>query len=118
VVGRDVKPTDKRVYSMLAKLLSQDYIYEGTIGGVLEKIDKKFYDFDGVYPSEAVAVAMYYDAVEQRAVDFYIDSFPEDRNLLMFDSTMERCVEILETYDHQFPELVTNLSEALNLEIR
>lgn len=118
VVGRNVEAGDKRVYSMLAKLLSQDYIYEGTIAAVLQKIDKKFYDFDGVYPSESVAAAMYFDAVEQRAVDFYIDSFPEDINLLRFDSTMERCIEILETYDSHFPGLVTNLTEALNLEIR
>jgi hypothetical protein len=118
VVDRDVRPTDKRVYSLLGKILQQDYLYEGTIGLALEKIDKKFYDFDGVYPSEAVAANMYFDAVEKNAIDYYIDSFPEDRNLLMFDSTMERCVEILDSYDAQFPELITNLTEALNLEIR
>lgn len=117
-VGRDVRATDKRVYSLLGKLISLDYLYEGTLSAVLEKIDKKFYDIDGVYPDEAVAVNIYYDTVEKNAVDFYIDSFPEDKNLLMFDSTMERCVEILETYDDQFPELITHLSEALNLEIR
>lgn len=118
VVGRDVKPTDRRVYSMLGKILAQDYLYEGTIGLCLEKLDKKFYDFDGVYPSEAVAANMYFDAVEKNAIDYYIDSFPEDRNLLQFDSTMEKCVEILDNYDEQFPELITHLTEALNLEIR
>lgn len=117
-VGRDVRPTDKRVYSLLGKMLAQDYLYEGTIGLKLEQIDKKFYDFDGVYPSEAVAVNMYFDAVEKNAIDYYIDSFPEDRNLLMFDSTMERCVEILDSYDDKYPELIANLTEALNLEIR
>lgn len=118
MVGRDVKPTDKRIYNMLGKILAQDYLYEGTIGLILEKLDKKFYDVDGVYPTEAVAVNMYFDAVEQRAVDFYIDSFPEDRNLVFFDSSMEKCIDILDTYDTMFPELITNLTEALNLEIR
>jgi hypothetical protein len=60
----------------------------------------------------------YYDAVEKKALDFYMDVFSDDFNLRGFNSTMELCVELLEFYEEEFPELVTNLTEALTLEIK
>lgn len=118
VVG-SVNKSSTRVYSMLARIIAQDPSYEGSIGSILEKIDDQFYDFDGIIASKAEAASTYFEDIERNALDFYIDAFPEDRNLLAFEGTMEECVEILERcHDTRFPELVTHLSEALTLEIR
>ena len=110
--------TDPRIYSMLTKLLSLDYLYEGTLSAVLKKLDHEFYT-DGINQYASYHVQTYYDSVETRAVEFYIDSFPEDcSKLLFFNSVMENCIEILETYENDYPELVSSLTEALSLEIK
>jgi len=112
--------TDPRVYSMLTKLLSMDFIYEGTLSSIMKKLNNEF------FPEEEETTAyrtsyqlhLYCDAIETRATEFYIDSFPEDcQKLLNFDATMQKCVEILETYDDEYPELVSHLTESLNLEL-
>jgi len=113
--------TDPRVYTMLSKLLSMDFLYEGTLSTVMRKLDNEFFpdpetdvEYGGLYP-----LHLFCDAVELKATEYYIDSFPEDSHrLLNFEATMEKCVEILETYDDDYPELVTHLTEALNLEIK
>lgn len=112
--------TDPRIYTMLGKLLSLDFLYEGTLASIMKKLDAEFYDYDeNLGPKDTYKPHAYYDAIETRATEFYIDAFPEDcSKLLFFEQTMERCVEILESFDNDYPELVINLSEVLNLEIR
>jgi hypothetical protein len=112
--------TDPRVYTMLGKLLSLDFLYEGTLSNVIKKLDNEFFSLEGDLDRHAsYELHLYCDAIETRATEFYIDAFPEDcQKLLFFDSTMERCIEILETYEDEYPELITNLTEALNLEIQ
>lgn len=106
---------DPHIYSMLTKLLSLDPLYEGTLGGVLKKLNEDFYSTEGA-PSGAI---IYFDSLVIRSVDFYIEAFPEDTiKMLNFDTIMEKCVEILETYESQFPELIPELKEALSIEIR
>lgn len=111
---------DINIYSMLTKLVSLDPLYEGTLGGVLKKLDAELYpsmDYGKDDPSNHPCV--YYDAVMARASDFYTDAFPEDlMNLTNFNSTMEKAVVLLETYETQFPELIANLKEVLTLEIK
>jgi hypothetical protein len=112
---------DPKIYSMLSKLIALDPLYEGTLGGLLKKLDTDFYpltDYSGdrVHGSSPSA---YYDAIMTKAVDFYIDAFPEDTiKLTDFEATMQKCISLLETYEDQFPELVANLTETINLELK
>jgi membrane-associated HD superfamily phosphohydrolase len=122
LVGRNAPmKSDPKVRDMLAKLVSMDLLYEGTLGGALKKMSSEFYPAEEEYPThkDPFAPHVYYDAVEKRALDFYMSSFPEDVTYLKFFSeTMQNCIEILEFYEEDFPELVANLTEAINLEIR
>jgi len=113
--------TDPRVYTLLAKLLSLDFLYEGTLSNLMKKLDNEFFPIEEDYVSRKAPYQLHFycDAIETRAVEFYIDSFPEDcQKLMFFDSIMEKCVEILETYENDYPELVSHLTEAINLEIK
>jgi len=113
--------TDPRVYTMLSKLLSLDFLYEGTLSNVVKKMDNEFFPIEEDYSTQRAPyqLHLYCDAIETRAVEFYIDSFPEDcQKLLNFEATMQKCVEILETYDDECPELVSHLTESLNLELK
>lgn len=111
--------TDPRVYTMLAKLLSLDFLYEGTLSSVIKTMDHEFFPDEDDCAFPPYQMHLYCDAIETRATEFYIDSFPEDcHKLMFFDSTMEKCVEILETYENEYPELISNLTEAINLEIK
>lgn len=117
MVGGNIKSIESRVYNMLSKIIAQDESYEGTIGAILEKLDGRFYSFEGVYPAEAEMLELYLDDVEKNILDYYISAFPEDTRLLALDSTMERCTEILEkSHGARFPEIVTLLCEALIIE--
>lgn len=122
VVDRAGLRTDPRVYTMLGKLLSLDFLYEGTLSTVIKRLDNEFFPEVFDYSNAAhqpFALHRYCDHIETRAVEFYIDSFPEDcHKLMFFDATMEKCVEILETYENDYPELITHLTEALNLELK
>lgn len=120
VVERAVR-TDPRVYTMLSKLLSLDFLYEGTLSRVIEKLDNGFFPQDESFTTLRAPYELhqYCDQIETRATEFYIDAFPEDcHKLVFFDSIMERCIEILESYEDEYPELISNLTEALNLEIK
>lgn len=118
VDGRLGLVADRRVYSMLGKLLAQDHLYEGTITHILRKMDNEFYNENGLDPEQSVVSALYYDAVERKATDYYISAFPEDHNLKYFDSVMEKCISILDTYKEDYSLLVHELQECLNLEIQ
>lgn len=115
--------TDPRVYTMLTKILSLDFLYEGTLSSVIKRLDSEFFpdenDYSAQYSVGPYAFNMYCDSIERRAVEFYIDAFPEDcEKLLFIDAVMAKCVEILESYEDEYPELISNLTEALNLEIK
>lgn len=122
VVDRSIGgKADPRVHSMLTKLVSLDFLYEGSLRAILGKLNAEFYPGEEEYPTtrDPFGPHVYYDAVEKRAIDFYMSAFPEDViNLKYFDRAMEQAVEMLELYEDDFPELVHNLAEAINLEIR
>lgn len=118
VVARNLKPIDQKVYKMLSKILSQDPTYNGTVISILEQLDSKFYDFEGMLPSQSEVASMYFGMVEDSAIDFYFKLFPEDHSLMKFDSVMEDCVKILKNYRLRFPDLVDELINALNIEIK
>jgi hypothetical protein len=113
--------TDPKVHSLLTKLVSMDPLYEGSLHKALTNLNRDLYPGDEEYHTvarDAMLPQYYYDAVEKKALDFYMDVFSDDFNLRGFNSTMELCVELLEFYEEEFPELVTNLTEALTLEIK
>jgi len=110
---------DSRIFAMLSKLLALDFIYEGNLENIVKRLYDKFYmpNSEGEIPNK-YAISPYLDDIERRSIDFYTDSFPEDRDLIFFDQIMERCANIMDLYMDDFPELASNLSEALNLTIQ
>lgn len=116
--GRVGLVASRIVYSMLGKLLAQDFLYEGTLTHILRKMDNEFYDETGLDPMQSVSATIYFENVERRATEFYIDSFPEDQKMEGFDETMQKCIEVLETYADDYPFFIKELRESLNLELR
>lgn len=111
--------TDPRVHSMLSKLIAVDFLYEGSLQKILKKMNEEFYpEVENVVARDSYAPHLYYDAIEARAIDFYMDSFPEDFNLLGFNKAMEDAVDLLELYEDDYPELVSNLRDSISLEIK
>jgi hypothetical protein len=101
---------DKRVYEFLVKLLTLDPSEKSQLSEVLKFLDKAL--------QTTKDVENYAMEIEKKAVEYYIDSFPEDQKLVGFDSVMEDCQEILEAgYLEEYPELVAEFSAALNLVI-
>lgn len=110
--------TDPRVYSMLIKLLNLDFLCEGTsLETTLNRLESQLYPLAEEMGMATPDPNAYMDELEGRAVDFYIDSFPEDQHLVGFDDTMDRCIEIVEFYQDKFPNLVGGITDSLNLTI-
>lgn len=107
---------DVKVYTMLAKLLKLDPKHNGTLKSVLDRLEDQFYPPYGV-PVSNFSAEMYTEQVAKRSVEFYMDAFPDDFNLKKFNVTMEQCNEILDTFANEYPGLIHDLTEALNLEI-
>lgn len=109
--------TDPRVYSMLSKLLRLDFVYEGgSLESVIRELDEKFYGSERGMMSMTIK-NKYLDDLEKQAVSYYVDSFPEDQGVVGFNYCMDRCVELVEFYEDLYPEMVTDLAEALNISI-
>jgi hypothetical protein len=118
--GGKVGRSDPRVYSMLTKLLALDPLYEGGLHSILKKFNEEFYpgEEDYIKARDPFGPHLYYDTIEKRCLDFYMDHFPEDMNLREFSPVLEICTTMLEFYEEEFPELVSNLVESLSLEIK
>lgn len=107
---KDKGRVDGRTYSMLSKLLKLDPLYEGTLMKALSMISEEFCG-----AVQTTDPNYYFDLLDKRSVTFYLDSFPEDINLLGFDKVMEDCTEILTLHEDQFPKLIPTLITALKV---
>lgn len=104
--------TTARISSMLSKLLSLDYLNEDGLGVVIKRLNGTLYGKNPVSP------AAFFDTILKKSTEFYLDTFKEDYDYKFFDETMESCISILEVYEDTYPELIIDLSEALNITLK
>lgn len=108
-----IERSDQRIYSMLTTLISLDVTNTQYLTTILDKLNKDFYGRE----EKPVDANLYYDMVEDRVMEFYMNSFPEDLNLRQFNGVMQACISILETHEDKYPELIANLTDVINLAI-
>lgn len=112
--GHMVVGETSRITNMLCKLIMLDHLYEGTLKNALAHVNKEYFDKDGVKSDMSYEAAMYFDAIEKRASEFYIEAFPEDQRLQIFNGVIDRACEVLGMYEEDFPLVVEEITEGLN----
>jgi proteasome lid subunit RPN8/RPN11 len=111
--GKQLKepPLSKPVYSFLIKLLALDYLNESSLTNTIIALNEKLNTLSEFYS--------FSDQLSKRVVDFYINSFPEDMNLEQFEKVIQEASSALEKgYIKKYPELIEELVEILNFEIK
>lgn len=103
-----ISSIDPDVYSMMVKWLSQDFVMEDTLPKVMESIS-------GSTVAE-VDMQMYLEHVMENIEDYYMDAYPNDIELHMFEKTVDKIVEALKCYGHIYPKLVSKLITTLRKE--
>lgn len=112
--GHMVVGETSRITHMLCKLIMMDHLYEGTLKKALKHINDKYFDGDGIKADTSYEATMYFDAIEKRTTEFYIEAFSEDQKMTIFTSVIDRAFDVLDTYDNEFPIVIEELKESLN----
>lgn len=102
-------------YRYLVKLLSGDATNElDDLSDVLEELQERYFD-----KSTYLDIKYFKDSLKSESVEIYISEYPSDKEKYeYFDDTMEACRDMLKIYSEEFPELVKQLREALNLTLK
>lgn len=108
LAGRRVDPG---IYSFLVKLLNLDFLSEASLGSTIEMLNRKFVDPTDSYPAQDMNT--YCDQLDSAAISHYINVYPEDLHVEGYNTTIERAIDIIELFENQYPELTTNIVEAL-----
>ncbi len=108
------RPIRKMVYSLIAKLVSLDSAYRGDLEEALSKRNDAFFgpkkwrhDFDS-----------YCENIKAMAVRFYKYMFHEDKKLTGLSEVMAECIQIMDLYERDFPEMVEGIVDALSSHIQ
>lgn len=107
---KDLEIDSRRVYEFLVKLLRRDFIAVGSLGKVMEDLNADLYK-SGV---DDGSVELYMDSLDDLAISYYVSEFPEDFHTLHFNKVLSAAVLLVEMYESQYPELVSDLVQALN----
>lgn len=103
---------DPNIYNFLVKLLTRDFLSEERLSLVLSKLNKDLYSPE--YAHRDGEDNMYFDSLNAVALSHYINCFPDDFHVTNYNKVLGMCVEMLEAYESTYPELIENLSIALN----
>lgn len=107
------KDKDPNVYALTVKLLARDFLYEGKLFEVMNKIHTEFYSLSGVANGDEEAKLAFHDAISRTAISHYINMFPEDFQVVGFNYAIERVIDLIESYEGVYPELTLDLVETL-----
>jgi len=107
--ARKIAGMKAHVYNFLVKLLSQDYTSEERLSSLLDRLEKTYILTAGN------DINTYCDRLERTALPFYVDSFPEDFHASGFEAAVKASTSYLEAFAELHPELVANITEALNM---
>lgn len=105
---------DRRTYAFLTKVVNLNVKHEGELGASLRAVDGTIY---GKQARDGNS-DLYYEAVESRAIDFYINEFPEDQHLAGYDDIIDDCAALLEEWESFYPELTAGIIQALNFSVK
>lgn len=102
------KTTDVKCLSFISKVMIGDILNEEDPLAII----KRFSAMD------AQALSKAQGRIEKRLVSFYVDYFPEDSNLTLFEDIMGECQELVQMYDKKYDRVTDMLWEAFNVEIK
>jgi len=102
------KVTDVKCLNFISKVMIGDMLNEEEPIAII----KRFSAMD----NQALEKAQ--GRIEKRLINFYIDYFPEDPNLTLFEDIMGECQELVQLYDKKYDRVTDMLWEAFNVEIK
>jgi hypothetical protein len=106
--GKDSKPKDITCLSFISKVMVGDLLNEEDTLTIIKR-------FSAMNQSELEAAQ---GRIEKRLMTYYIDCFPEDQHLVLFEEVMSECQSLVELYDDKYDRVVTMLWEVFNVEIK
>jgi len=106
---------DPNVYSFLVKLISRDFTCEDRLSMVLRKLNNDLYSPE--YKHIEGEIETYMDSLDSIAIEHYINIFPEDFHVTGYNKTLSAAIDILDSFIDVYPELISDLTDALNLAI-
>lgn len=107
------KSTKSEIYNMIAKLVALDMTTEDHLSKIMNSTNFQYYPQGKRTPEMRTDANFYYDQMGRSARRFYVNSFPDDKTFSKYEDTMMVCVEIIGTFDTNFPELAENITEVI-----
>lgn len=106
------------VYDFMVKLLNRDFLCEERLVPTLTDLNNKMYNDEAKLSENYEAEnEMYYDSLLELLDSHYINMFPHDQKMKGYNSILRRCIEILETYEKDYPELIEELTDVFEISI-
>lgn len=107
------KSTKSEIYNMLAKLIALDMTTEDHLAKIMNATNFQYYPQGKRSQQMRTDANFYYDQMGRSARRFYANSFPDDKAFSKYNDVMMVCVEIIGTFDTNFPELAENITEVI-----
>ncbi len=107
---------DPNVYSFLVKLISRDFTCEDRLSIVLQKLNRELYIYEDDYTCDrSCNSSVYMDSLDGIIMDHYINAFQEDVHVAGYNRVLQSCIDILDNYIDTYPELISDLTDVLNM---